>query len=94
MIIWTESVLYKNEHEKGSTVKQSISALYPIQSSILNLDLDLSKMLDIASWISPFIHQLNIPVSVEDMGLISYLYSTYSLQDLGIFLSQYFIPIS
>ena len=50
-------------------------------------------MIDIASWISPFIHQLNIPVSLEDRGLISYLYSTYSLQDLGIFLSQYFIPI-
>ena len=51
-------------------------------------------MPDILSWISPFIHQLNIPVSLEDKGLISYLYSTYSLQDLGIFLSQYFILIS
>ena len=60
----------------------------------LNLDMDLSKMHDIASWISPFIHQLNIPISLEDKGLISYLYSTYSLQDLGIFLSQYFLPIS
>ena len=42
-------------------------------------------MPDIASWISPFIHQLNIPVSLEDRGLISYLYSTNSLQDLGFF---------
>ena len=53
----------------------------------LNLDLDLSKMPDIASWISSFIHQLNIPISLEDKGLTSYLYSTYSFQDLGIFLS-------
>ena len=60
----------------------------------LNLDLDFSKMSGIASWISPFIHQLNIPISLKDKDLISYLYSTYSLQDLGIFLSQYFIPIS
>ena len=60
----------------------------------LNLDMDLSKMPDIASWISPFIHQLNILISLEDRGLINYLYSAYSLQDLGIFLSQYFIPIS
>ena len=59
-------------------MKESISALYPILNSVLNLDLDLSKMPDIASWISPFIHQLNIPVSLEDKGLISYLYSTYS----------------
>ena len=75
-------------------MKQSIPALYPIYNSILNLDLDSSKMPDIASWISPFIHQLSIHVSLKDKGLISYLYSTYSLQDLGIFLSQYFIPIS
>ena len=60
----------------------------------INLDLDLSKMPDIASWISHFIHQLNIPISLEDSGLICYLYSTYSLQDLGTFLSQYFIRIS
>ena len=75
-------------------MKQSILALSPIQNSILNLDMDLSKMLDIASWISHFVHQLNILVSLEDMDLISYLYSTYSLQDLGTFLSQCFIPIS
>ena len=42
-------------------------------------------MSDIASLISPFVHQLNIHVSLEDRDLISYLYSTYSLQDLGIF---------
>ena len=60
----------------------------------LNLDLDLLKMPDIASWISPFIHQLNILISLEDRGLISYLYSIDSLQDLGIFISQYFRPIS
>ena len=53
----------------------------------LNLDFDLSKIPYIASWISPFIHQLNIPISLEDRGLFSYLYSTYSLQDFGIFLS-------
>ena len=52
-------------------MKQSISALYPISNSVPNLDLDLSKMPDIASWISPFIHQLKILVSLEDKGLIS-----------------------
>ena len=60
----------------------------------LNLDLDLLKMPDIANRISPFIHKLNILISLEDRGLINYLYSIDSLQDLGIFLSQYFIPIS
>ena len=74
-------------------MKQLIPALYPIYNSILNLDLDSSKMLDIASWISPFIHQLSIHVSLKDRGLISYLYSTYSLQDLGIFFLNTSYPL-
>ena len=32
--------------------------------------MDLSKIHDIASWISPFVHQLIIPVSLEDRDLI------------------------
>ena len=39
-------------------------------------------------------HKLKISVSLEDGGLTNYLYFAHSSQDLGIFLSQYFIPIS
>ena len=47
-----------------------------------------------AAWISPFTSQIEDPVSLEDRGLTSYLYFAHSPQDLDIFLSQYFIPIS
>ena len=57
-------------------MKQSIFALYPIKTL---LDLDLSNMPDNAVWISPLIHQLEVPASLEDMDLISYLYSNHSL---------------
>ena len=39
-------------------------------------------------------YKTRVLASLEDKGLTSYLCFAKSLQDLGIFLSQYFIPIS